>query len=159
VGLYEGWQDTMFLEDLSNAGAMPSLELTMQFAAQRQRVIANNIANIDTPNFVQQDVSPAGFQELLNKAVRNRRMRTGGMTGALEWQPTSAFGKNSRGGFSIKPDSKSGAGGVLFHDRNNRDAVRLMQDLAETQMAFRTAANLYRVHRDIIQSAIAERVF
>lgn len=157
----------MVLDELTNAGAMPSLELTMRFAAQRQRLIAHNIANIDTPNFVQQDVAPDTFRTLLDDAIADRRSRTGGMHGALAWKAGRAIGKNEQGQLQLKVDrmqvehvrGSASRSGVLAHDRNNRDLVRLMQSLAETQMAFRTASSLYRAHRDIIHSAIAERVF
>ncbi len=157
----------MFLDELTNAGAMPSLELTMRFAAQRQRLLAHNIANIDTPNFVQQDVSPDAFSRMLDEAIADRRSRTGGMHGALAWKARGAIGKDEQGQLQLKVDrirtehvrGPASRSGVLAHDRNNRDLVRLMQSLAETQMAFRAASSLYRAHRDMIHSAIAERVF
>jgi flagellar basal-body rod protein FlgB len=146
----------MVIDQLTNAGAMPSLELTMRFAAQRQRLIAHNIANLDTPNFIQKDVSPDGFQRMLDRAVRERRERTGGMHGELEWSETRELRRDGRSGITLSPDTPGG--GVLFHDRNNRDLERLMQSLTETTSAFRVASDLYRSQRGMIHGAIAERV-
>jgi flagellar basal-body rod protein FlgB len=146
----------MLIDQLNNAGAMPALELTMRFAAQRQRLVAHNIANIDTPNFIQKDVSVGGFQETLDRAIRERRSRTGGMHGELAWEESGEVGRGARGGLVLTPDTPSG--GVLFHDRNNRDIERLMQALAETTSAFRVAGDLYRNQRNIIDMAIAQRV-
>ncbi len=145
-----------FIDRLTNAGSMPALEMTMQFAAQRQRLIAHNIANLDTPNFVQKDVSVGGFQTTLDNAIRQRRSRNGGMHGNLAWRETAELERGRDGGLRLTPDSPSG--GVLFHDRNNRDVERLMQALAETTGAFRTAAELYRSQKMLIDMAISQRV-
>ena len=145
------------INQLTNAGALPALEMTMRFAAQRQRLTAHNIANIETPNFIQKDVSVEGFQAMLDEAVRDRRGRTGGMHGPLTWDETDEFRKAESGRLTIVPKSSAGAG-VLTHDRNNRDLERLMQTLAESTAAFRTAADLYRSQSMILQMAISERV-
>lgn len=145
------------INQLTNAGALPALEMTMRFAAQRQRLAAHNIANIETPNFIQKDVSVAGFQSMLDEAVRERRGRTGGMHGPLDWKETSEIRAAESGRMTIVPSSSAG-NGVLTHDRNNRDLERLMQTLAESTGAFRTAADLYRSQSMILQMAISERV-
>lgn len=50
----------------------------MRFAAQRQKLIANNVANITTPNYIQQDVSVPAFQNTLREAI-DRRNAVGGL--------------------------------------------------------------------------------
>ena len=144
------------IDQLNNAGSMPALEMTMRFAAQRQRLIAHNIANIDTPNFIQKDVSVGGFQKTLDRAIRQRRQRTGGMHGDLEWSETRELKRGGDGELTLSPQTPGD--GVLFHDRNNRDIERLMQALAETTTAFKAASELYRNQRNIIDMAIAQRV-
>jgi flagellar basal-body rod protein FlgB len=144
------------IDQLTNAGAMPALDATMRFAAGRQRLIAHNIANIDTPEFVQRDVSVDGFRRVLDEAVRERRERTGGMHGRLAMRETGELAQEPDGRLRLRPQTPSG--GVLFHDRNNRDLERLMQALTETTAAFRTASDLYMSQKRIIDSAISERV-
>lgn len=144
------------INQLTNAGALPALEMTMRFAAQRQRLTAHNIANLDTPRFVQKDVSVEGFRAMLDEAVRERRTRNGGMHGELAWRETGELSRDEGGRFRIRAETPGD--GVLFHDRNNRDLERLMQTLAESTAAFRTASDLYRSQQTIIASAIAERV-
>lgn len=146
----------MKLEGLSQAGAMPALEMTMRFAAQRQRLIAHNIANLDTPNFIQKDVSVSGFQATLDSAIRERRERTGGMKGSFDWQETEELRRGRDGGLHLTPTTTGD--GVLFHDRNNRNVERLMQSLVETTGAFRTAAALHRSQKMLIDMAITQRV-
>jgi flagellar basal-body rod protein FlgB len=146
----------MFVDDVINAGAAPSLEMTMAFAGQRQRIIMNNIANLSTPNFRQADVSPAGFQRMLAKAIDDRDARTGGMTGDLKWDETSEVRRSDSGDMTLRPSTPSG--GVLTPDRNNRDLERLMQDHAENLGVFRMATDLLRSRMSFMRDVLAERV-
>ncbi|MEN0019326.1 MAG: hypothetical protein AAF747_00420 [Planctomycetota bacterium] len=140
----------MSINGLTNAGSLPALELTMRFAAQRQRLIAHNIANFDTPGFIHKDVSPAAFQRTLAEAVQKRDERGG--RGEIEWRETRELVRDDRGDLALNPRSTSG--GLLHHDRNNRDIERVMQDLAETTSAFRVAAELHRAGRTMLMDAI-----
>ena len=146
----------MFLHDVINADAMPALEMATRFAAQRQRVTAHNIANLSTPDFIQQDVSLQGFRDTLAEAVDRRRRATGGHRGPLEWRETEELRRDARGDLALNPTTPSG--NILFHDRNNRDLERLMQDQVENVVAFRTATELMRVHSELTRAAIAGRI-
>jgi len=144
------------IKDLSGAGAAPALEMMFRFAGQRQRLIAHNIANIDTPRFQQKDVSPKDFQELLGEAIDERRARTGGFRGELRMGRSDEieFGPAQM----MRFDPRTSSGNVLFHDRNNRDLERLMQDLVENAGVYRVASELLKKHTDRIGAAIGERV-
>lgn len=146
----------MQIRDLSTSGAMPTLELTMRFAGARQRLLAHNIANIDTPNFVATDVNPRSFQGMLGEAVDRRREKTGGAFGALEWQETREMRAGGEPG-SLRLRPRAAHGGVLAHDRNASDPERLMQDMVENASVFRVAADLYRTQRGTVTAAISQR--
>ena len=146
----------MFLADVTSAGPMPALELTLRFAGQRQRILAHNVANISTPEFQQADVDPASFQKLLGEAIEGRRRRTGGERGELSWRETSEIRRTDAGDLRLAP--KTPSGNILFHDRNDRDVERLMQDLSENTATFRVAVDLLRQHTSMIRNALAERV-
>lgn len=128
----------------------------MRFAAARQRVIAHNIANLDTPNFIARDVSVDGFRRVLDDAIGERRTRTGGMRGELRWGRSSEFERGEGGELRLSPETPGL--GVLGHDRNNRDLVRQMQAMAESTQAFRVASELYKAHKRMLTKAIGERV-
>jgi len=144
------------IDQVTNAGAMPTLEAMMRFSGQRQRVLAHNIANVSTPNFVQKDLSVDGFQAALREAVEARRSRTGGMHGELRLGKTEEMAPGRNG--EIRFEATTDGHGVLFHDRNNREIERLMQDLVENVAAFRTASELYRAQSDQLRLAMSERV-
>jgi flagellar basal-body rod protein FlgB len=150
----------MFIDSLVNADALPTLEKAAQFAGRRQAVIAHNIANISTPRFQQRDVSIADFRAELASAVDERRRRFGGQRGELPLRSTSEVavvqGRAGQSRLELRPGTPSG--NVLFHDRNDRDLERLMQDLAENSATFRVATELFKSRLGLLQQAISERV-
>ncbi len=141
--------------DLSNSGSMPVLADLMRFTARRQTVIAHNIANLDTPGFLQTDASPEKFQEALREAVEKRRNATGGERGELPAFETDEVRRLADGSIRLMPGTPSG--NILYHDRNNRDLERLMQDLSENGLMYRVSADLMRRQTDLLRSAIAQR--
>lgn len=144
------------IDHVTNAGAMPSLERTIQFAGRRQALLSHNIANASTPRFQHKDVAPAAFQATLRDAIDERRDRTGGMHGDLRVKDTRQI-EFSRRGVRLDPQTQAGRG-VLAHDRNNRDLESMMQDLAENLGAYRVATELMRTRMGTMRAAISERV-
>lgn len=145
------------MRDLNSSGALPALELTMRYAGERQRLIAHNIANIDTPNFVARDVDPRAFQAVLADAVDRRQDRNGGSSGGLDWEEDGGLARG-RHPDSIELRPGQAHGGVLRHDRNATDLERLMQDMVENASMFRVAADLIRRQKSTLLTAIAQRV-
>jgi flagellar basal-body rod protein FlgB len=147
----------MAMTELTNAGAIPALEMAIRFAGQRQRIIANNIANITTPDFQNQDVSVSGFQQMMQEAIEKRRAKTGGQSGELEWEPTRELAaRGPKRELTLMPTLQGG--GILRHDHNNADVEKLMRDNVENVSYFRVAVDLLRSRYQMMQSAMSERV-
>ncbi|HOX05755.1 MAG TPA: flagellar basal body rod protein FlgB [Planctomycetota bacterium] len=53
--------------------SLPVIESVLGFANQRHAVLANNVANVDTPGFRAKDLPEADFQKALRAAVESRR--------------------------------------------------------------------------------------
>jgi len=132
----------MGIEGLSEFGGMEALEATIRFSGRRQRLVAHNIANISTPDFLQTDLSIKDFQAELGRAIDERRERGGGPI------DLSSVGQS-------EPKQRSN---LLFPDHNNRDIERLMQDQAENLMVYRTAIDLLRSRAEMMRSTLAGRV-
>ncbi len=147
----------MLIGDLASSGAMPAAEMLLKFAGQRQKIIAHNIANIDTPGFQVKNVDPEAFQEMLGDAIDKRRAKNGGAFGALEWKETKEIRRVGRSN-DFKLDPTTTAGGILHHDRNDRDLEKMMQEMVENATAYRVASDLLRSQRNQLQNAIAQRV-
>lgn len=146
------------IDGIVNSGAMPSLELAIGYAAARQKLLAHNIANLSTPDFVQRDVAPTTFQQFLRSAVQERRERAGtagGMQGELRLGESREIEMGTNG---LRLTPHEARGGVMFHDRNNRDLERLMQDMAENASAYRVAIDLMRSQTETLKTAISQRV-
>ena len=142
------------IEGLTRSGAMPVLERMIQFTATRHRLLTHNIANLSTPYFRPRDLDPRQFQARLGEAVDRRRRRPGDQ-GPLELRDTPQM-RFHKDGIELRPGATNE--GILFHDRNNRDLDRIMQDLAENTLAHNAAIELMKSEFDILRTAIAERV-
>lgn len=153
----------MLIDELSSAGSMPALEMTLKFAAQRQKILASNIANFSTPDYRPLDASVAGFQAVLREAIEARRNGNGGSAGDLPWNETREMTRPPPGGrgsdstdFQLHPDRPSG--NILFHDRNNRDLETTMQQMVENAQVHKLATDLLRSRFALLGQAISERV-
>jgi flagellar basal-body rod protein FlgB len=143
------------IDGVTNAGAMPVLERLVQFAGQRHRLIVHNIANIDTPEFRPLDVSAAEFQRQLGEAIDARRAGKGLSRHTLPLEDTRQITFESD---TVRLHPEPAADNILFHDQNDRDVERIMQDLVENFMAFRTASDLIKNRFNLINTAIRERL-
>ena len=141
--------------DVFNHGSMQTLERLVQFTGQRHSLIANNIANLSTPYFRPADLSVDQFQRQLRRAVDRRRDGVRPHDGELELQDSREVRFRGDG---IDVDPQPLDENVLFHDRNNRDLERIMQDLAENTLTHNTGLQLLKSEFDLLRTAIRERV-
>lgn len=140
--------------ELVNSGSTPVLEAAMRFASQRQKLIASNIANIDTPGYQSRDVSVAGFQSMMREAIERRREAGDKADLAITGNgQIEQVGTN--GDFVLKPDVVKGD--LLMHDQSSNNLERLMQDQVENATAFRIAVDLLRTRSELMRASIAER--
>jgi flagellar basal-body rod protein FlgB len=142
------------IDGVTNTEGLAVLERLVQFAGQRHRLIVNNIANFDTPGYRPTDVSTEDFQQHLGEAIDQKR-GSGRWDGPLDMKNTDQI-EFSPGSMTLHPIPIGG--NILFHDGNDRDLERTMQDLVENFLTFRMATELLRNRLDLINSVIAERV-
>lgn len=143
------------IDGITNSDALPVLERAMQFAGARHRLITHNIANLSTPDFRPVDLSVDAFQAQLRESVDRRRSAHGNGGGALEVEDTAQIDFHRNG---IDVTAQPVGENILFHDGNDRDLDRTMQDLVENFMHFRATAQLMRSRYQILNTAISERV-
>lgn len=151
-------------ERLATGSNFAALERAMQFGAARQEIIANNIANWETPGFRPQDVSVSDFQRQLGEAIDARKVRSlEGLTSDDLAAADGGLALEGGGHFSIGPNGlelhpEPIGEGILFHDGNDRSVERILQSLTENLMAFRFAATMMRKQFQSIETAIRERL-
>ena len=143
------------IKGMFDYGSMPALERMVEFTGVRQQLIAHNIANLSTPYFKPTDLDPAQFQSQLRDAMDKRSRKPNAMRRDLELGNSSQV-RVSRGKLQYRPGQKNE--NILFHDKNNRDVERTMQDLVENALAHRTSVELLKSQFDLLRTAIRERV-
>lgn len=140
----------MFLTDLGNSGSIPALEKVIAFTEARQRMLAENIANIDNPDYRAKQLDPKAFQESLRKALNVRRERS---TSELTLKGTDEVRQDEHGHLLITP-SEVPAENVLFHDNTNARVERQMAAMAENTMMHQAAIELLRSRFEGLKAAI-----
>lgn len=118
----------MFQTSMFEQGAMPTLLRATAFAEQRQRVIANNIANAETPHFQAMDLPQEAFRERLKEAIMERRS---GNPRHYNFRDDAAM-HDSSGNLKVAP--RGTLGGILRHSRNNVDIDKESAKMASNAM-------------------------
>lgn len=140
------------IEGMLGSTNLPALERSLQYMAARQKLLAGNIANIETPGYRPTDVAPAAFQQALRDALDQERVdKQGGL--AFDDSAPVAFNES---GTELKPQVL--AENIMFHDGNDRSVERLMQKMQENVYSFRVASQLLRNQFELINTAIRERM-
>ena len=140
----------MFLADLANSGSIPTLEKLVAFTEARQRMLAENIANIDNPDYRAKQLDPKAFQQSLRKALDARKEHSGS---ELSLEQTSEVRQDAQGRLVVTP-SEVPAENVLFHDNTNARIERQMATMAENTMMHQAAVELLRSKFEGLKAAI-----
>ena len=116
----------------------------MDWLGQRQNVLAQNIANSDTPGYEPQDMKDGPFGRLLARKL-------------APVAPASTRPSHLEGQTAVPRPVGSEDQGERFETAPSGNAVVLEEQLvrvAETQMDYQTMTNLYRKHLGMIRTAL-----
>jgi flagellar basal-body rod protein FlgB len=122
---------------LKNTGT-EALDRVVQFTESRHQVLANNLANLDTPDYKMQDLDVTSFQQDLKKAVETRSFESDSGDAAM----------------SPKPDYQQY---LLFHDGNNRSMEKQVSQMTKNTMMHNVAIELLRNRYNMLDKAISLR--
>ncbi|NLX05748.1 MAG: flagellar basal body rod protein FlgB [Phycisphaerae bacterium] len=112
------------------------LERVATFCQARHELLANNIANIDTPGYKCQDLDCEAFQSDLQRMVEQRKS---GQT-TIDREP------------QIDHDQY-----LLFHDGNNRSVEKQVSEMARNGIMHNVAMELLRSRFHLLDTAIRMR--
>jgi len=138
-----------FFSGLTDGGNAPALIDTMSFSEARLRVIADNIANLQTPGYRAKQLDPVAFQQALRKAINER--------GDDPNRPLRVKGKQvstDESGRLMSMPTEKPAENVLFHDGTNTSIEHEMSELAKTGMMHDVASRLLRIEFNNLREAI-----
>lgn len=127
--------------DFSKLPLFSAMSRRMAWLGQRQQVLAQNIANADTPGYIAQDLKEPKFSDLL-QGSGSRVTMAATAPGHIGGQParTMTVEKSS--------DSERTASGntVVLEDQ--------MMKVSQTTMDFQLTTNLYRKHLAMIKTVL-----
>lgn len=114
--------------EILGGAAFQRMEGAINAASMRQRVIANNIANADVPNFKRSDVV---FEEMLTNAIDGHGSSglAGRLTNARHIPINNSFSSPS-------PQVITDESSTINNNRNNVDIDKEMSMLAENQLRY-----------------------
>jgi flagellar basal-body rod protein FlgB len=128
----------MIIDSMFSRGPVPVLEQVLRFSSARQRLLQEDVANIDTPGFRQKDLSLSRFQQTLAGELAS--------PGGVE-QDNSAV-----------TQTQEPASYIMFHDGNNRSAEQLMTDGVKNAMMHNMMIELLREQFSILETALKDHL-
>ena len=124
---------------------LDAISRRMNWLGQRQRVLAQNISNADTPEYKPQDLKEGSFARMLSR-------RVGGVM-PVTTNPMHLRGSQSSGDGRFKVGDQQRP----YEVAPSGNAVVLEEQLikvGQTQMNYQTMTNLYRKHLSMIRTAL-----
>jgi flagellar basal-body rod protein FlgB len=119
------------------------LRTRMQWHQERQRVLAENVANADTPHYQARDLTQPDFGRSLRVAsLQLDRTDAGHLVG--EGDAASGFAAKSSGQYEVRP----GGNAVSLEDE--------MIKVADNQMDYETVTSLYTRSLSLVKMAIGK---
>nr|P70910.1 RecName: Full=Flagellar basal body rod protein FlgB [Borrelia hermsii]AAB51473.1 flagellar rod protein FlgB [Borrelia hermsii] len=106
----------------------------------RQSVIADNIANVDTPNFKRSKVT---FEAELERAILNERASN---LSLIRGNDKNLNGFKELGYLDVKPSRMLDYLSILKNDGNNVDIDSEMKNLIQNQMIYSLFTNIQAHH-------------
>ncbi len=148
---------TLFVHDLPvmNLDDIPlfsMLRSRLGYLNQRQQLVAQNIANADTPNYTPRDLSGFSFKAHMDSQGPVATSSIGGSAPHLLKTTTSAGGAQGPGGLGWKeqrkPDSETTLDGnqVVLEDQ--------MMKMSEARMDYDAAIGFYQKSLSLIRMAV-----
>lgn len=120
------------IDRLFSSAALVALEKGIDATALRQQVIANNVANVNTPDYKKQEVR---FEEEFKRAIKNKYEPRLLQTDSRHLPSTSSFS-------SIGARVSTVQGSSMRQDGNNVDIDEEMINLAENGIRYNAMAKL-----------------
>jgi flagellar basal-body rod protein FlgB len=128
----------------------------MKFLQTRQRVLAQNVANADTPGFKPRDIRELGVDPASRGSDQARRLvAAGGVPAAMGLAATDPQHLGPVAGSASETDR-----GATYETRPSGNSVDLeneMLKVSQNQIDFQTAANIYQRGLATLKTALGRR--
>ncbi len=129
---------------ISDLSILSALKAKMNWHQARQKLLAENVANAETPGYRGRDLAKFNFESMVEKSstrsVVTRTTHPGHI--AINNTGNSSFGAREINSFEITPDGN----GVVLEDE--------MMKVSANQMEYQAATSLYSRSLKLIKTAL-----
>lgn len=135
---------------------MKAMVQDMKWREERQKILAQNIANADTPDYKPQDLTPLRFKDLLRSSTSSLPTQTLGASSlaATDKQHLSVGGRSSSNMTAKAKDSRD-----TYEVAPAGNAVVLEEQLLkanENMVGHRFTTNLYQKNVDMLKMTLRQ---
>lgn len=131
---------------ISDLPILNMLRTRMQWHQERQRLLAENVANADTPAFRPRDLAPPEFDQALPRGAAVALARTDvAHLGSTESAGSGQFKLQRYTRYEVRPTGNA----VNLEDE--------MQKIASNQMDYQAATTLYSRSLGLLKLAVSKR--
>lgn len=130
---------------ISNIPIFSMLRTRMHWHQERQRLLAENVANADTPKFRPRDLAPPALEQNRPASAQLALARTSSSHLASPAAGSASFQLDRRAAFEVRPAGNA----VNLEDE--------MLKVASNQMDYQAAVALYTRGLGLIKSALGKR--
>lgn len=129
------------------------LERALDASAFRHKLLANNIANADTPGYKRKDLA---FQQELERIINTMLAEEEKVSPERPEMVRTHPGHRGKGTDSFRPVIRSSDRQIFRNDGNNVDIEREMSELAKNNLYYQVVAD--QLHRQLhrIEKVIAQ---
>jgi flagellar basal-body rod protein FlgB len=138
--------------DTSSLALLKGISSRMDYLSTHQRVIADNIANANTPGYQAREMKQVDFSQLV--ARLSGAARSGPKVAAPSVQIPAAIARFGGGGPGAAGSMRDK---TVFETKPNGNSVVLEEQLmsmADAQMQYQTMINLYRRQTNMLRTAL-----
>lgn len=128
---------------ISDLPALSMLRTKMQWHQERQKLLAENVANADTPSFRPRDLTPLKPNSPMGSGSLGLSRTTAAHLTSTAGE--GSFGAGRRGGYESRPSGNA----VNLEDE--------MLKVSANQMDYQAAASLYSRSLGLLKTAIGKR--
>ena len=131
--------------DLSQIPLFQMLRGRLSYLSDRQKVIAENVANADTPGYAPHDLKPFSFQ------AQMQAQASGGAPAMAVTQPGHMLPSHTRGATATKPVATKDSETTL--DGNSVVLEEEMMKMGDARMEYDAAISFYQKSLNLIRLA------
>jgi flagellar basal-body rod protein FlgB len=127
--------------DLSQIPLFEALTKRMTWLSDRQSVLAENVANADTPGYVAQDLRPPDFRQILQESTSQVALAT--------TNPAHITAKRTLADLETR-ETESGDGGRGGHVQIEQEMLKV----SKTANDYALMATLYRANLGLVKTVL-----